>query len=284
MVRAYYELAKPGIVYGNALTTLAAFLYASRWDSAWLVFLPTMVGIMLVIASACVCNNYFDRDIDAKMARTKSRALVTGAISVTSALTYALVLGVTGIGLIFFYVNGLTAAVALFGFLMYVVAYGYAKRAGSWGTLVGSIPGAVPIVVGYTAVVGQIDLAAILLYVSLALWQMPHFYAIALYRREEYAAAGIPVLPIRRGIQRTRRSILAYITAFTILASLLTLFGRAGYTYLAVILVFGIAWFTRASTGFKSADEAAWGKRVFLFSLVVLLAFCFALATAPFLP
>ena len=284
MIRDYYQLTKPGIVYGNALTTLAAFLFASSWDFAPPLFFATMLGIMLVIASACVFNNYLDRYIDAKMARTKERALVTGVIKAKNALAYGTVLGLIGFALLYFFVNTLTAFLALFAFLMYVVVYGYAKRAGSWGTLVGSIPGAIPIVVGYTAVTNRLDLEALILILILVLWQMPHFYAIAIYRKDDYAGAHIPVLPLTKGIQRTKLSILSYIAVFTLATALLTALGYASYGYLLIIGVAGVVWFVRACVGFYTTDDDRWGRRVFKLSLVVLLAFCAALALAPFLP
>src|ERR1700690_3354562 len=111
MLKKYYQLAKPGIVYGNVFTTIAAFLFASRWHFTLLLFAATVIGIALVIASACVFNNYRDRDIDRKMIRTKDRALVSGAISVKSALAYGAVLGCCGAVLLLVCVNILTAAV-----------------------------------------------------------------------------------------------------------------------------------------------------------------------------
>ncbi|MGH7175360.1 MAG: protoheme IX farnesyltransferase, partial [Minisyncoccia bacterium] len=170
MLRDYYELAKPGIVYGNAVTTLAAFLYASRWQFSVGLFLATMVGIMLVIGSACVFNNYLDRDIDAKMTRTKARALASGKIGGMSALTYASALGVLGLVLLYVYTNALTAVIALSGWILYVLVYTPAKRRTPFATLIGAVPGAVPIVVGYTAALGRFDLPAIVLFFSLVLW------------------------------------------------------------------------------------------------------------------
>ena len=284
MIKEYYELVKPGIVYGNAFTTLAAFLFASRWHFSAALFLATMLGITLVIASACVFNNYIDRELDSKMTRTRDRALASGKIPNSSALVYASALGVIGFALLSMFVNALTATVAFTGFVFYVIIYGWAKRTGSWGTLVGSIAGAAPIVVGYTAVTNRFDLAALLLFLILALWQMPHFYAIALHRLEEYKAAGIPVLPIAKGARRTKVSILLYIVAFIIAAASLTFFNFTAYGYLAVILSSGLVWLWLAARGFTASDDAMWARRLFLFSLIVLVAFCGALAFAPLVP
>src|SRR5579872_2970145 len=183
--RDYYKLTKPGIVYGNVFTTIAAFLFAIRWRfesfQSIELFLATVFGISFVIGSACVFNNYLDRDIDKRMERTQKRALVTGAISTRSALMYGTILGLVGFILLGVFVNVLTALIALVGFIFYVILYGIAKRGSHWGAVVGSVSGAVPIVVGYTAVTNQLDLTALILFLVLVFWQMPHFYAIAIY-------------------------------------------------------------------------------------------------------
>lgn len=284
MLKTYYRVTKPGIVYGNVLTTIAAFLYASHGRIDGLLFGATVVGTALVIASACVSNNYLDRKIDAKMARTSTRALVQGTMSVRSALAFAGVLLVVGESLLGAFAGYPTALVAFFGYVMYVVVYGYAKRTGAWGTLVGSISGSVPIVIGYVAVTGRLDAVAALLFVILALWQMPHFYAIALYRMEDYREAGMPVLPLTHGVRRAKKSILGYIVVFVVATSALTFFGFAGYTYLGVTLIMGLAWLKSALTGFADADSVVWGKRVFFYSLGVLLVFSCALSLALRLP
>ncbi len=193
MQRAYYQLAKPGIVYGNAFTTLAAFLFASRWHFSLLLLAAVIVGMVLVIASACVFNNYLDRDIDQKMARTKNRPLVSGAVSLWGALGYAAVLSAAGFTLLYLCVNALTALVALAGFLIYVCLYTPLKRVSSTALYVGAVAGAMPMVAGYTAVVDKVDLTALALFAFMFVWQLPHFIAIAAYRFDEYAAAGVPL-------------------------------------------------------------------------------------------
>ena len=168
MLKKYYRLAKPGIVYGNLLTTLAAYLYASRWQVSAAHFLATVFGLGLVIASACVFNNYLDRDIDKRWSARKTARSLIGAISNTSALVFGTVLGVVGFALLLAFVNILTALVALVGFLVYVFVYSLLKRTTHWATEIGSIAGAVPIVVGYTAVAGRLDAAALIFFLILA--------------------------------------------------------------------------------------------------------------------
>jgi protoheme IX farnesyltransferase len=284
MLKNYYQLAKPGIIYGNLFTTLAGFLFASRWHFSPLLLIATLVGLGLVIGSACVFNNYIDRDIDRTMLRTKDRALISGAISPRGAIIYGIVLAVIGFSLLYAYVNILTALIALFGFVFYVVIYGFAKRASHWGTVVGSVSGAVPIVVGYVAIADRLDGAALILFLILVLWQMPHFYAIAMYRLEDYVSAGIPVLPARKGMKVTKRYIVGYIAAFIIAMALLTICGYVGYIYLAAVLIIGLAWLWRGVEGFKAYDDRKWARKLFFFSLIVLVGFSLILSVASVLP
>lgn len=284
MLRDYYRLAKPGIVYGNTMTTLAAFLFASRWIFSLGLFLSTILGIALVIGSACVFNNYLDREFDARMARTKDRALATGRIRGTHALIYGALLGCIGFALLFFFVNALTGCMALVGFISYVFFYTFSKRLGSWSTLVGSISGAMPIVVGYTAVANRLDAVALILFLILVSWQMPHFYAIALRRMDEYAAANLPILPLVYGAWKTKMDIVLYIVTYLLAVSALAISGHAGYAYLALVLVPGLAWLALALKGFRKVDRERWARRVFLCSLVVLLLFSAALSVASLLP
>jgi len=284
MLRGYYELTKPGIVYGNLLSTLAAFLYASRFSFPPALLVAVLGGLGLVIASACVFNNFFDRDIDRQMARTSGRALARGEIESAAALTYGIILGIAGIAILFVWVNVLSAALALCGFAVYVFVYTFAKRHTHWGTMIGSISGSVPVVVGYSAVRDTLDMQALILFIVLVLWQMPHFYAIALYRLDEYATAKIPVLPIRRGMRATKQRVLAYIVAFTVVSCSLFAIGTEGYVYLTVMIAVGCAWFWRSLQEFSAPDNARAGRSVFLFSLIVLVVFSCVLPLGTVLP
>jgi protoheme IX farnesyltransferase len=284
MFKNYYRLTKPGIVYGNLLTTLAAYLYASQWHVHWLNFLATLVGLGLVIASACVFNNYLDRDIDAKMERTKDRSLAAGIISNDMAILYGGILCLFGFVLLICFVNILSSVIALIGFLVYVFAYTFLKRTTVWATEIGSIAGATPIVVGYAAVADKLDIAALLLFLVLVLWQMPHFYAIAVRRSGEYAAAGVPVLPIVSGAPETKLRMLFYIFAFAISILLLTFLGYAGYWFLVVTEIATLVWFWRSAEGFGASDDVTWAFRAFVVSLVVLVVFCAMLSVALLIP
>lgn len=281
--KAYYRLAKPGIVYGNSLAAIAGFLLASHGNPYLPTFVGMLLGVGLVMASACVFNNYLDRDIDDLMARTKGRALVTGEISVPYALAFATGLGIAGFLLLIVLTNPLAAIVAAFGHVAYVIIYGIAKRKTVHGTVVGSISGAVPPVVGYVAVTNQIDLLAVLLFVALVFWQMPHFYAIAIFRLRDYKNAEIPVLPAVKGIVRTKIEIMYYIVGFILVTSLLTVMGYTGFVYLAVMFLLGLRWLQIVSKGATATDDALWARQVFKFSLWVLLGFCIMISLDAYL-
>lgn len=270
MIKKYYKLTKPGIIFGNVITCVAGFVLASRGNINYLLFLATLIGLSCIIASACIFNNYIDRFADKKMTRTQSRPLATGAISEKNALIFAAVLGLIGTFALGVYTNLLTLAIALFGFFIYVVAYSFMKYRTTHATLLGSISGASPPLVGYCAVTGQIDLAGALLFAIVVLWQMPHFFAIAMYRFNEYSNAGIPVLPVKSGMRATKIQILIYTLLFILVAPLLTLYGYTGSLYLIGALFMGLAWLVLCIQGFKAKNDKLWARKMFLFSLVVI--------------
>jgi protoheme IX farnesyltransferase len=196
-LNSYYELTKPGIIYGNALTAAAGFFFASAGIISWPLLVFMLVGLSLIIASACAINNYLDRDIDALMERTKNRPIPSGAISPNRALWFGIMLGLVGSLVLFFHANLLTLGAALFGWIVYVFVYSPLKRRSTFALYVGAIAGAMPPLVGYAAVTNALDSPALLLFAFLFLWQIPHFLAIAVYRYDEYTAAGIPLLVSR---------------------------------------------------------------------------------------
>jgi heme o synthase len=273
-LRAYYNLTKPGIIMGNTISNIAGFALAAQNDFSIAVFLGAVIGLALVIASACVFNNALDRNIDKKMKRTRKRGLVTGEIGMPAALIYASVLGAMGFGSLIIWTTWIAAYVGLVGFITYVFLYGYTKRRTSLGTIVGSIAGAVPPVVGYTAVTNRIDAAAWILFYILVFWQMPHFYAIAMFRLKEYSAAKVPVLPAVKGLSVTKLYIILYILAFSCTVPLLTIFGYTGITYFVVSVSLGLFWLWSGVKGYRVEPPERWAKRLFGVSLVVLTVLC----------
>jgi heme o synthase len=282
MLIHYYTLTKPGIIYGNAIAALGGFFLASKGDIDLWLCAVTILGISFVIASGCVLNNYIDQDIDRMMERTKGRVLVRGLIRPRDAVIYGSILGLVGIVLLAVFTNALTLSIALFGLFFYVAVYSlWSKRYSIHATIIGSISGAVPPVVGYVAVSNTFDLGAVLLFIIMSIWQMPHSYAIAIYRLDDYLSANIPVLPVRKGLLVTKVHMLGYIIAFVIAALLLYVYGYVGYFYLGVISALSLVWLGMALLGFRAFDQKKWAKKMFLFSIVVMVMFSVMIAIDP---
>jgi protoheme IX farnesyltransferase len=286
LVTQYYWLAKPGIVYGNLIATMAGFFLASSIKGLLDIglLMATLVGVTLVIGSACVFNNHIDRDIDKLMERTKKRASATGQVSGQALIVYASILGILGFTVLLLYTSWLAVGLVGLAYVAYIIFYGIAKRHSVHGTLVGTISGALPPVVGYVVVAGSVDVAAVLIFLIMVCWQMPHFYAIAMRRRQDYAAAKIPVLPVVSGMRVTKIQMLFYIAAFILLNSLLVMTGYVGYAYLIVMTGVGVVWLLRGIKGFETDNGDLWARRMFFFSLTVLLTFCLMLAVGGLLP
>lgn len=281
MMKTYYMLTKPGIILGNIVTTASGFALASKGHFDFWLFLATMLGLALVIASAGVFNNYIDRRADAMMSRTKDRPLAKGSIAVKNAILFATLLGIAGLLMLFIFTNFLTVMIAFTGFFVYLVLYAFLKYRSFYGTLVGSIAGGVPPVVGYCAVTNRLDEGALLLFMILVLWQMPHFFAIAIYHYQDYAAVSIPVLPVKKGMTITKIHMVLYIVAFMITALLLSLTGYTGSLYGLVAALLGLTWLGLCIIGFNVEKEnnRTWARQMFRYSLVVIMGICL---TIPF--
>ena len=282
MFKYYYRVTKPGILYGNLVTVAGGFFLGSHavhkdFDPA--LFLWTLVGISLTIAGSCVFNNIIDRDIDALMERTKNRELVLGVITPRHAFVYGLTLSIFGAAVLFFFTNLLTLFVALIGVFFYVVCYSlYAKRGSVFGTLVGSVSGAVPPLVGYLSITQTLDVGAVILFIILAIWQMPHSYAIAIYRLDDYRKAKIPVLPVARGMLRTKIETLVYTLLFACAMLALYSFGYVGKTYIALMGAASLAWILLAVQGFFTESDHKWAKQMFTVSILIITLFSLAIS------
>lgn len=271
MIKTFINLTKPGIIFGNFISVMGGFFLASRGNIDWWLLVVALLGTSLVVASGCVINNIIDQDIDIKMERTRNRALVNNTVSSRAAFIYAALLGVIGFGLLYFYANLLAVAFATLGFLVYVVLYSlYLKRRSVHQTLFGSISGACPPVIGYCAVSQQFDAGALILFIIFCIWQMPHSFAIAIYRLNDYISARIPVLPAKKGIHVAKVQSLLYVIAFVVAGSLLYLFHYVGLLYLIVFMLLSVYWLYLAMSGFKAIDERVWARRFFLFSVIAI--------------
>lgn len=284
-IGALYRLTKPGVTYGNLITTVAGYLFAANGSINWTVFAALTIGTWAVIASACVINNFLDQDIDALMERTKNRPLLADEVTGKQAVTFGISLGILGTTTLALWTNWWVVGVGLGGWIVYVWLYGaLGKRKSVHGTLVGSISGAAPILAGYVAVSNGLDPAAILLFLALFFWQMPEFYSISIFRQKEYAAAGVPVNSVVKGIVNTKWQILIYTILFVIATLLLSAYSHAGWTYFILMLALGVYWINLGIDGVLSTDSIAWARKMFRFSLVILVAFSFIISVNNFLP
>ena len=280
MFRRYWSVTKPGIIMGNFISVAGGFLLASKGDVDLWLMTATLIGLSLVIASGCAINNVIDRDIDIKMARTRTRVTVTGEMSALAALCHGVVLGVIGFGLLIAYTTSAAVFFAVFGYVIYVGVYSlYMKRNSIYGTFIGSLSGAVPPVVGYCAVTGRFDMEALILLVMFSLWQMPHSYAIAIFRFKDYQAANIPVLPVAKGIDKAKRHIVLYIAIYALVVMLLPIGGYTGAAFMAVACTTSFWWLLMALRGYRrDIDVIGWARQVFGFSIVNITALSIAMA------
>lgn len=272
MIKDLVALAKPGIIRLNLFAAFGGFWVASRWEIDGFILVWMLIGSALTMASACVFNNYFDRDFDTKMARTQNRALPQGRLRPSFVLGYAIVLGVLGLADLFILVNPKCGWLGLLGFIVYVVIYTlWLKRNSTWSTSVGGISGAMPPVIGYVSVTNELNAGAWILFALLFLWQPPHFWSLAIRKVEEYRAAGYPVLPVVKGVLRTKIQMIPYIVLLFVSSILMYTEGYVGVVFLILSIVILGCWFFHALTGFRARNTEKWAKTDFLFSVNYLL-------------
>jgi protoheme IX farnesyltransferase len=283
--RSYIQLIKPGITLSNTISGIAGFfLAASVTPFSVRALIGALVGISCIIASACVVNNVLDRDIDKRMKRTAKRDVASGAISVTKALGFATIIGLFGFTSILLLTNSLTFLLGIIAWVWYVVIYGIAKRTTALSTVIGGVAGALPPVAGYTALTGRIDSAAIILFLILFFWQLPHFYAIALFRRADYKSAKLPVWSVVYGMESTKRQILASSILYGFTALLLTVFGYTGIVYLLISTALSAYWVYTGVAFYHRLDDEKWARKMFGVSLLVLVSMCVLISIGGYLP
>ena len=269
-------LGKPSVTGMNVLMALGGMALAGVTLQAHVVVFA-MLGTALAVASANALNMVIEREGDKLMARTASRPLPQGRLSVRAALAFGL-----GCGLLSFVflagVNTATLGLGIFALLAYVLVYTPLKRRSTLSLLVGAVPGAVPPLIGWTAATGRIDLPGLTLFGILLVWQIPHFIAISLYRKSDYARAGIRTIPVVRGDAVAKAQAIAWATALVPISLALVPLEVAGLLYGSVALVMGL-WFLGWSLKGLSRDAGApWARAFFLRSLVYLPVLTLALA------
>ncbi|MGN6377456.1 MAG: heme o synthase [Gaiellales bacterium] len=231
-LRDYVTLTKPRIMSLLLLTALCGMFVAAQGVPSLLLILATMAGLALACGGASALNHYMDRDIDVHMRRTDARPVAAGRVPAPRALEFGLSLSAFSFVLLACTTNVLTAVLALVGNLFYVLVYtGYLKRRTAQNIVIGGAAGAVPPLVGYAAVSGDLTLAALLLFLIVFVWTPPHFWALALLIRRDYEAAGVPMLPVVRGESETTRQIVRYTVLMVAVTMLPVALGVGGWLY-----------------------------------------------------
>ncbi|MCX2793947.1 heme o synthase [Microbulbifer thermotolerans] len=276
--RDYYELTKPRVVMLMILTSVIGMLLAVPAAPPLDILVLGNLGIALCAGSAAAVNHLVDRHVDIRMARTSQRPVARGRIEPQKALLFALLLGCAGMSILLAFVNSLTAWLTLFSLLGYAVVYTlFLKRATPQNIVIGGIAGAAPPLLGWTAVTGELHGHGLLLMLIIFAWTPPHFWALAVHRREEYAKADIPMLPVTHGVAYTKLHILLY--TFILLAVSLLPFATAmlGWLYLlgAVTLGLGFVYWAVEMLRDKNPDA---GMETFKYSIIYLMSlFCIML-------
>ena len=268
MLKDLVALTKPRIIRLNLVAAFGGYWVASQWEIDLWVLLWMLIGSALTMASACVFNNYLDRDFDTKMERTRNRVLPQGRMKPQSVLLYAVVLGIAGSCILFGLVNELTGWLGLIGIFVYVVIYTmWLKRNSTWSTSIGGISGAMPPLIGFCAVTGELTMGAVILFALLFLWQPAHFWSLAIRRVEEYRAAGFPLLPVVKGITRTKWQMLPYILLLVPASILLYTYQYVGIYFLVISIVLALVWLVHTLFGLRAKDDEKWAKANFIISI-----------------
>jgi protoheme IX farnesyltransferase len=263
---ALVELGKPGVA-GLVMVTMLCGALVAPGPRPLVRLSIALFGTALVVAAANALNMYIERETDALMRRTASRPLPSGRLAPEVALWFALACGVIGLTVLVLWVNLMSAGLALLALVSYVLAYTPLKRSTGFALHVGAVPGAIPPLIGWASMTGSLAPRALPLFLILLVWQLPHFLAIATFRREEYARAGLVVQPNASGLDATRRSIIVW-SALLIVVSLSPLaLGMAGLWYAVVASPLGFGFFAFGAFGRGDKTVERWAKLLFLASL-----------------
>ena len=282
--RDYLELTKPRVVALIVLTAIVGTLLATPGMPPLNALLFGNLGIALAAGSAATINHVLDRQIDARMARTRGRPLPTGALDYRQALVFAAVLALSSMLVLVLLVNTLTAALTFCSLIGYAVVYTvWLKRATPQNIVIGGAAGAAPPVLGWAAVTNTIDPHALLLFLIIFAWTPPHFWALAIARRNDYARAGIPMLPVTHGVEFTRLHVLLYTVILCLVTLLPYVTGMSGLIYLAAALVLNGRFLVHA-VRLKVTRRDDLPMRVFRFSISYLMWLFLALLVDHYLP
>lgn len=270
--RDFLELTKPTVVALMILTSVIGMLLATPGLPGWGVLLYGNLGIALLAGAAAVVNHVVDQKIDTMMARTRKRPVATGKIAPRDALVYATILAAAGMAILLWQVNALTAWLTLASLVGYAGVYTlFLKRMTPQNIVIGGLAGAMPPLLGWTAVTGQVDGHALLLVLIIFAWTPPHFWALAIHRKEEYAKAGIPMLPVTHGNRYTELHILLYTLILLAVSLLPFVTGMSGLIYLVGALALGLR-FLQYAVRLLRGDDRRVAMKTFKYSITYLMA------------
>jgi heme o synthase len=278
-VRALVELTKPAVTRMVLVTTALGAIIAPG-KVAFGRLLVALIATGAVVGASNALNMYMERDVDAQMPRTLGRPVPSGRVSPEVALWFGVALAVVGLGLLGFLVNLLSALLCALAFSSYVFMYTPLKRVTPYALHLGTIPGAIPPLIGWVAMTGSLSLAAFSLFALQVVWQIPHFLAISIFRRHEYQRAGFAVYPLVQGVAATKRAIVSY-SLLLLLASVAPVaFGLGGPVYLILAIALGLVQVGVAIHGLRVDDLEGWARRLFFATLPYLTVVYLALAFA----
>ncbi|MEM7083408.1 MAG: heme o synthase [Pseudomonadota bacterium] len=268
---SYFELTKPRVVALIVFTAVVGMVLATESEVPWLALVFGTLGIGLAAASAAVINHVIDRRIDEKMHRTHRRPLPTGQLPARNAMVFALVLGVLSMATLVWLVNPLTAILTFASLIGYAVIYTvYLKHATPQNIVIGGAAGAAPPVLGWVAVTNSIDANALLLFLIIFAWTPPHFWALAIARKEDYANAGVPMLPVTHGVKFTSLQVMLYTVILIVITVFPYLTGMSTLFYLVGALLLG-AWFLYYAWRMLSDQGYELSMKTFTFSITYLM-------------
>ena len=267
LLKSYYQLCKPNVVYMMLICAFVGMLMAEETVNSFLYLFTALSGIAFCAASAAAINQVIDRDADASMTRTDQRPLPQGELSVTHASLFALVMGIVGALILYIYVNTLTMILTLASLIGYAFIYTvYLKRATPQNIVIGGLAGAAPPLLGWASVSNSIDPYALLLVLIIFVWTPPHFWALAIYRKDEYAKESIPMLPVTHGVAFTKLQIILYTIILFVVSLLPYVVLMSGEIYLFSALILStIFLYYSVNLYFSNDDEDA--MRTFQFSI-----------------
>ena len=268
-LRDVWSLGKPRLS-ALVIFTAGGGLFLAGGNPSLHTMLAAMLGTTMVVASANSLNNYIERESDKHMARTATRPLPTGRLAPWIALVYGIVLAAVSLPWLYTAATPLSAILALIAFLVYVLVYTPMKRKSWLSVMVGGIAGAMPPLIGWTAVSGTLEAGGIALFAVLFLWQVPHSLAIAMYRKDEFAKAGLKVLPNEAGDDHTRLQIMVYVVCLVAVTLSLVIIDLGGPITLAGASGLGAVFLYKSWQGIRHEGGAVWARNLFLYSLVYL--------------